>query len=377
MSDPQDPNGTPQQPSYNPATSDPQSMDSTPVQPSFTLPPGVASQAAPVKKQSPLVKIGLGCLGLIVLGCIGIGGFAFFMLQQQKQAYEAGHTAYLAGDCTTAITSFTKAADGIDEDIKIQAQDEMSECNALNEVDQLVTDGNVGDAVLGYVGFMEKYDGRPLTEFALKKAQDAVATADPDALATVDVCDSIDTLVENTMIASPDDSLPALLYACGQTYENEARWTDAVNIYSRFRQDYGEHELAPQVEEAFVRSTLSEAQDLGAGELPAPQGQGQNTGEDVTVIIQNDSPETLSIVFSGPDIRVEELEPCTECESFSGESPSGCPELGPIGTYKLKPGSYDVVVKASSDTDVTPFRGTWDLSDAQEYSSCFYLVTGP
>ena len=150
-----------------------------------------------------------------------------------------------------------------------------------------------------------------------------------------------------------------------------------MNTYSRFRQVYGEHELAPQVEEAFVRSTLSEAQDLGAGELPAPQGQGQNTGEDVTVIIQNDSPETLSIVFSGPDIRVEELEPCTECESFSGESPSGCPELGPIGTYKLKPGSYDVVVKASSDTDVTPFRGTWDLSDAQEYSSCFYLVTGP
>ena len=377
MSDPQGTDNTAAQAPYNPETSDPQHAGSAPPQASFTLPSGVASQAAPPKKQSPFVKIGLGCLGLIVLGCIGIGGFAFFQLQQQKQAYEAGHKAYLAGDCTTAIASLTKAADGLDDDVKASAKAEMQECEALGEVDQLVTDGTIGDGVLGYVAFMDKYDQSPLAAVALTKAQEAVAAADPEALATVDVCDSVDSLVENTTIATPDESLPPLLYACGQTYENEARWTDAVNTYARFRKDYTDHELAPQVEEAYVRATLSEAQDLGAGELPAPQGQGQNSGGDVTVVIQNDSPESLSIVFSGPDIRVEELEACTDCESFTSDSPSGCPELGPIGTYKLKPGSYDVVVKASSDTSVTPFRGTWDLSDAEEYSSCFYLVTGP
>ena len=86
MSDPQGTDNTAAQAPYNPETSDPQHAGSAPPQASFTLPSGVASQAAPPKKQSPFVKIGLGCLGLIVLGCIGIGGFAFFQLQQQKQA---------------------------------------------------------------------------------------------------------------------------------------------------------------------------------------------------------------------------------------------------------------------------------------------------
>lgn len=376
MSDPQGTNQTPNQPPYNPQISEPQSAPGAPAQPSFTLPPSSTTPPAP-KKQSPFIKIGLGCLGLIVLGCIGIAGFAFFQLQQQKQAYEAGHKAYLEGNCEAAMPSFTKAAEGFDENTATSAKAEMQECEALAAVDSMIAADNLSEGIFGYDAFMQKYDQSPLAAVALKKAQDAISSAAPDVLATADVCDAIDSLVENSMIATPDETLPGLLFACGQTYENEARWTDAVNTYARFRKEYKDHELAPQIEEAYVRATLSEAQDLGAGELPAPQAVGGSGTGDVTVVIQNDSPEGLSIVFSGPEIRVEELEPCTECASFSGESPSGCPELGPIGTYTLKPGSYDVVVKASSDTSVTPFRGTWDLSDGQEYSSCFYLVTEP
>ncbi|NJM07419.1 hypothetical protein HC891_16395 [Candidatus Gracilibacteria bacterium] len=81
------------------------------------------------------------------------------------------------------------------------------------------------------------------------------------------------------------------------------------------------------------------------------------------------------MIFSGPEVRVEELEPCVGCSDFSGSEPTACPELGPVGTYLLAPGTYDVVVKASGDGSVTPFRGNWVLDGGQEYSSCFYLVT--
>ena len=82
------------------------------------------------------------------------------------------------------------------------------------------------------------------------------------------------------------------------------------------------------------------------------------------VRIQNDSPNSMSLVFKGPDVRVERLEPCTDCVEFHGTGPDACPEKGPIGEYVMQPGSYDVVVKAADDAGVTPFRGTWELTPA-------------
>ena len=91
-------------------------------------------------------------------------------------------------------------------------------------------------------------------------------------------------------------------------------------------------------------------------------------------MIQNDSPRSMSLVFKGPDVRVERIEPCTDCIEYIGAGPESCPAKGPIGEYVLQPGEYDVVVRAADDSGVTPFRGTWDLAADDEYYSCFYLV---
>jgi len=96
---------------------------------------------------------------------------------------------------------------------------------------------------------------------------------------------------------------------------------------------------------------------------------------DAVELIQNDSPEQLSIVFSGPDVRVEEVNACGECIDYVGVGPIACPEKGPVAEYVLAPGTYEVVVKSSSGANVTPFRGTWTLKKGEEYSSCFYLVS--
>jgi hypothetical protein len=123
--------------------------------------------------------------------------------------------------------------------------------------------------------------------------------------------------------------------------------------------------------------TIADAAVTGAGELPAPSAVGDSgeAGDLVKVRIQNDSPNSMSLVFKGPDVRVERLEPCTDCVEFHGTGPDACPEKGPIGEYVMQPGSYDVVVKAADDAGVTPFRGTWELTPSDEFYSCFYLVT--
>ncbi|NTU86210.1 MAG: hypothetical protein HGA45_43930 [Chloroflexales bacterium] len=346
-----------------------------------STPPAAPVPAAPPKKRGPLARIAVGCLGVVVLGCVLIGGFMFYETWQQEQNYKAGHAAYLQADCASAAGPLGKAASGdpgsAESDVALKAAAELQECEAFEAAEALVGEDKLGDAVMGYSAFVVKYADSPLNEPALTRGQALVADTEPAALISADLCQAIDDLVGQQLISAPDDQLPPILYACGQAYEGADNFSEALRFYERFRGEYPDHSLTEEVRVAFVRATVSEAAALGAGALPAPQSVGASgeSGGNVTVLIQNDSAERLSMVFSGPEVRVEELEPCAECSDFSGSEPTACPELGPVGRYVMAPGTYDVVVKASGNSGVTPFRGTWTLEPSQEYSSCFYLVT--
>jgi hypothetical protein len=273
-----------------------------------------------------------------------------------------------------------KVADGDpgtkDRDIARKAEAELEECQVMLDTDTLSQQGKAAEAVLGYSQFVVKYDKSPLKDAAVSKAQDLTSKSTPEALATTDLCQSLADIETQKFIATPDTTLPPLLNACGKTFEAAKSFSDAVTFYQRFRNEYPKHPLAAEVQDAYVRATIADAEASGAGELPAPQAVGGASGSNtqMTVVIQNDTPEKLSIVFSGPDTRVEELDPCAECTKFT-EEPTSCPEKGPVGRYVMAPGTYKVVVKTSSGGNVTPFRGTWDLTTSEEYSSCFYVVT--
>lgn len=343
-------------------------------------PPQPVSPAPAPKKRGLLVRLTAGCAVLLVLGCGLIGGLAFYENWQQEQNYNAGHAAYLQADCAAAMGPLGKAASGdpgtAGSEIALKATAELQECESFEAAAALAGEGKPGDAVMGYSAFVAKYADSPLKAPAVEKAQALVADTAADALISADLCQAIDTLAGQGLIGAPDEQIPPVLYACGQAYEGAENFGDALLFYERFRAEYAGHSLAADVEAAFVRATIAEAAAAGAGALPAPQAVGASgEGGTVTVVIQNDSTEGLSMVFSGPEVRVEELESCAECSDFSGDAPSACPEIGPVGRYVLAPGTYDVVVKASGNSGVTPFRGTWTLEAGQEYSSCFYLVT--
>lgn len=344
-------------------------------------PQPVAPTPAPApKKRGPLVRIVAGCSLLLVLGCALIGGLAFYETWQQEQNYNAGHAAYLQGDCATAVGPLGKAASGdpgtAGSDVALKATAELQECEAFEAAAALAGE-KPGDAVMSYSAFVTKYADSPLNGPATARAQALVGDTAAETLISADLCQAIDTLAGQQLIGAPAEQIPPILYACGQAYEGADNPADALLFYERFRAEYPDHALAADVEAAFARATIADATASGAGALPAPEavGASSESGGTVTVVIQNDSTERLSMVFSGPEVRVEELEPCAECSDFSGNEPTACPELGPVGRYVLAPGTYDVVVKSSGNSGVTPFRGTWTLDPGQEYSSCFYLVT--
>jgi hypothetical protein len=335
------------------------------------------AQAKP-KKGRTFLKIGAGCLTTVVLACGGLFGWFAFETYQQQQNYDQGHQAYLQADCASAVEPLTKAANGEPgtADSARQAAVELSACESLMQADALADAGDTAEAVMAYHMFVATHNSGPLLEPARERGSSLLSESAAATLASRELCVATDDLQAQGLLSDTDTILPPLYYACGQTFEEAEAYSDAVFIYQRFRDDYPEHSLAGDVEAAFVRATVAEAAAFGAGNLPAPQTLGDGSGSGpVTVIIQNDSPERLSMVFSGPEVRVEELEPCADCENYTVAGPTTCPELGPVGSYTLPPGDYQVVVKSISDRGVTPFSGEWELAGGDEYYSCFFLVT--
>ena len=169
--------------------------------------------------------------------------------------------------------------------------------------------------------------------------------------------------------------IPSLYYHCGQMYEKDGDWINAISMYETFLDKYHDNTLAKDVETALAHLIVAQSKTSGTGKIPEPEQSGKTNDSTTEVIIQNDSPDKLRIVFSGPESHVEELTSCSLCTKFIDIGPTDCPQKGPIGRYTLKPGQYDVVVESISSSEITPWSGNWNLISGEEYSSCFFIVT--
>ncbi len=188
-------------------------------------------------------------------------------------------------------------------------------------------------------------------------------------------CQESETL-RQSVIANRTDFMPKLYYGCGLKYEENSDLANARKMYETILSGYPEHSLAKDAESALARTIVAQAKASGAGEISQPESSGSTTSGNVKIIIQNDSPERLRIIFSGPNSLVKELDACSTCTSYAvGQEPMYCPELGPTGQYTLPPGVYDIVVESISSISVTPWAGNWNLIDGNEYYRCFLLTT--
>lgn len=211
-----------------------------------------------------------------------------------------------------------------------------------------------------------------LTSYPDNPASTAAETA---LLANPLTCQESETL-RQSVIANRIDFMPKLYYGCGLKYEQNSDLANARKMYETILSNYPEHTLAKDAESALARTIVAQAKASGAGKISQPESSGSTISGMVKIIIQNDSPERLRIIFSGPDSQVKELDACSTCTSYGvGQDPMYCPELGPIGQYMLPPGAYDIVVESISSIAVTPWAGNWNLIDGNEYYRCFLVTT--
>ncbi len=296
--------------------------------------------------------------------------------------YDKAEQAYEAGNCEAAIADFDRVINRwqlVDfNDYGARAQAKKAECQAFQAAVKQQEAKEFDTALVAYDDFVNHYPNGALVGPVRQQTANLFNQAGLVALAKSNVCQRVDTLFKNNLIPQPDTNLPLLYHSCGQIYAAGKDYPNATNMYQRFLDYYPNHKLASEVKVALAQSTVADAKAKGAGKIMQPGRTGNTTSYGSTeIVIQNDSPEKMQLVFSGPEPRFEEIEPCQDCVKYIGEGPKTCPNKGPIGRYTLKPGQYDVVVKSSSDRGVRPFTGAWTLDNGTEYNSCFFIVQKP
>lgn len=334
----------------------------------------VEQQPAQKRNRRPLL-IGCGVLfACVVLSC----GVLIVLITQASNQFDEGVAKMAEGDCETAVSIFAELTDNpfaTESDVKIPAANHTNTCNQYTQLVAQQNSGDVAGALAGYDDLINNSKSSPLLP-TIETQIKTVFANDPAQLASPTTCSRLDSFIERNLIPDLDNSLPGFYQACGQAFTAVGDYSNAVLVYQRFVTAYPNHPNYEIVEASLAKAAVAEARAAGAGEISPPQATGAGSGSGpAVVVIQNDSRETLSLVFSGPEASFQMLEPCDKCEDYVGSGPEFCPELGPIGRYEVPAGTYEVVVNSISDDGVIPFTGTWDLASGEEYYSCFFLIT--
>jgi hypothetical protein len=322
-------------------------------------------------------RTSLGCCGLIVLLVIAIAASVVIHHNIDNNNYIKGHQAYQQFDCTEAINYYDKALTTWTffdyGDTRSLAGPEKLECVAFLEGVDKQQAKDFSGALFAFNSFITNYAASPLIEVARNKVESIYSENEPANFVNEELCKQIDQLLINDLVPQPDTNLPQVYFACGQLYEKTEIYTFAIDYYEQFLSGYPNHPLASEVESALLRSIVARTKMNGAGNLPTPERSGTTGDGSTVVIIRNESPESLRIVFSGSENRIEELEACSTCTTYY-TSPMACPEIGPVGRYIIQPGQYFVVVESTSDSGTTPWSGDWTLESDGEYTNCFFIV---
>lgn len=317
-------------------------------------------------------------LGTVTIAALFLPSIVQYFVDRYH--YDQGMTAYKAANCTDAIVSLDRviaANPDSTDDLVATTKVKKAECQAFQKGTNQQQAGQGTAALLTYLQLANQYPQTELMSATQQQTTQLFQRTGITTLAIPKVCNQIGNLTKYKLLPNPSTNLPTLYQACGKAYANQKAFPKAIAMFEKFLDDYPNHPQVQSVKRAYTKAMVDDTRTKGAGQIDRPGYSGSRGDGTTAVVIRNDSPEKLRLVFSGPTPRLEELAPCTTCKTYTENGPKGCPNQGPVGTYVLQPGQYDVVVKSIGDRGVRPFTGTWSLDQSSEYNSCFFIIRQP
>ncbi|MYQ86101.1 hypothetical protein GTY51_21035 [Streptomyces sp. SID4936] len=210
-----------------------------------------------------------------------------------------------------------------------------------------------------------------------------------------DPCAARDTLrrLRTAALALPDKSVSALApkadggiqdggYACGIAQFKAKRFDQARLTLAEFAASYKKDRRRARARDIAIAAEIAGIRAAAGKHLPPSVGPG---GVRMELVISNDAPDGVEILYTGPVTGKTAIKGCGSCETRSGPtaSLSACKATGksyPHVTLWLPAGEYHFLYKhrgGSSSMVVSSYADGSRIQPGYRYTGCTYVTSSP
>ncbi|MEU3983444.1 hypothetical protein AB0F77_25725 [Streptomyces sp. NPDC026672] len=166
-------------------------------------------------------------------------------------------------------------------------------------------------------------------------------------------------------------------YHCGVDQYRDGKFDEAATTMNDFAKEHPNDRNTPRAKKIAIGAEVAETVPAAGKRLPTTA-----SGGSISVTIKNDSPDDITVLYTGPVTGSITLEACGGCTSYSLASTIGlafkpCSDSGrnyPQRTIRLPAGTTYFVHKSQSGLGRSPASDTAKLSPGYIYTECAYTT---
>jgi hypothetical protein len=227
----------------------------------------------------------------------------------------------------------------------------------------------------------------PAVDTAEKKAAKAVSGSDPcTAVTELRTLNTQILQLSNGSSAGSDglvkvaaragSSGDAGEYECGVKQYKDGDFEQAQQTMQQFVTDEPHHKNVARARKIVIGAEVAQTLPAAGKKLPTT-----SSGGGISVTVKNDSPDDITVLYTGPVTGSFTLKACGSCKAYSfassiisGWQPCSDSKNYPQRTISLPPGTTYFVHKPKNDSTATPGSDTAKLRYGYIYTECAYTT---
>ncbi|WP_305129061.1 hypothetical protein, partial [Streptomyces longispororuber] len=170
------------------------------------------------------------------------------------------------------------------------------------------------------------------------------------------------------------------VYACGLDQFKEKEFAAARKTLTGFAGTYKSDKRRSRAQQVAIAAEIAEQRPSAGAHLPPSGAPG---GSRMEMVISNDGPDPVEILYTGPVTGRLTIGACASCKTYSSEaagSSRACKASGtsyPKKTLRLPPGTYHFLHKPGGSAATARSRAAGGrIQPGYTYTQCSYVVTG-
>ncbi|WP_326679669.1 hypothetical protein [Streptomyces sp. NBC_01237] len=192
-----------------------------------------------------------------------------------------------------------------------------------------------------------------------------------------------------TVSGLPGSDMPALradadkgvqdgVYACGVDEFEDKKFTEAQETLTGFTRTYKDDKRVRRARNIAIAAEIADDRPSAGKRLPPSRKPG---GARMELVISNDAPNAVEVLYTGPVTGTVKLRACGSCERYSASSGSAraCKDGGrsyPKARLRLPAGTYHFLYKHGSGATaaVDSYTSGSKIQPGYTYTSCTYVI---